>query len=122
MSHGAGSRMHKVNELLREVIAEAISDLKDPRIGFVTITGVDTAPDLRNAVVFYSVLGTSEEEEATAAALTSSAARLQREIGSQTRLKFTPVLEFAVDPSIREGDRIDRILRGLRAGAAEEAS
>jgi len=114
--------MHKVNELLREVIAEAVSDLKDPRIGFVTVTGVDTAPDLRNAVVFYSVLGTSEEEEATAAALTSSAARLQREIGSQTRLKFTPVLEFAVDPSIREGDRIDRILRGLRAGAAEEAS
>ncbi len=122
MSGGAGSRMRKVNELLREVIAEAVSDLKDPRIGFVTITGVDTAPDLRNAVVFYSVLGTTEEEEATAAALTSSAARLQREIGSQTRLKFTPVLEFAVDPSIREGDRIDRILRGLRAGAAEEAS
>lgn len=122
MSGGAGSRMRKVNELLREVIAEAVSDLKDPRIGFVTITGVDTAPDLRNAVVFYSVLGTTEEEEATAAALTSSAARLQREIGSQTRLKFTPVLEFAVDPSIREGDRIDRILRGLRAGSAEEAS
>jgi ribosome-binding factor A len=114
--------MHKVNELLREVIAEAIGELKDPRIGFVTITGVNTAPDLRHAVVYYSVLGTLEEEEATAAALTSSAARLQQAVGTQTRLKFTPVLEFAVDPSIRGGDRIDRILRDLQADSSEEVS
>lgn len=122
MSRGPGSRMHKVNELLREVIAEAVGELKDPRIGFVTITGVDTAPDLRNAVVYYSVLGTPEEEEATPAALSSSAARLQHAVGSQTRLKFTPVLEFTVDASIREGDRIDRILRDLEVESTGEAT
>jgi ribosome-binding factor A len=114
--------MYKVNELLREVIAEAVSELKDPRIGFVTITGVDTAPDLRHAVVFYSVLGTAEEEESTAIALASAAARLQHAVGTETRLKFTPKLHFSVDPSIRGGERIDRILRDLGAEAGEEPS
>jgi ribosome-binding factor A len=114
--------MYKVNELMREVVAEAVNELKDPRIGFVTITGVDTAPDLRHAVVYYSVLGTTEEEEATAEALASAAARMQQAVGSQTRLKFTPKLDFAVDPSIRGGDRIDRILHELHSDAAEEPS
>ena len=122
MSTGAGNRMYKVNELLREVIAEEVMGLKDPRIGFVTITGVNTAPDLRHAIVYYSVLGTADEEKATSAALASSAARLQQAVGSQTRLKYTPVLEFLVDHSIREGDRIDRILLALETETAEEAS
>lgn len=120
MSRGPGRRMHKVDELLREVVAEEVAELKDPRIGFLTITGVDTAPDLRHAVVYYSVLGTVEEEQATAAALASAAPRLQQAVASQTRLKFTPKLEFAVDPSIRQGDRIDQILRGLEAESAED--
>jgi ribosome-binding factor A len=111
--------MRKVNELMREVIAEELADLKDPRMGFVTITGVDTAPDLRHAVVYYSVLGSEEEEKATAAALTSARARLQRAVGSQTRLKFTPVLEFSVDLSIRQGERIDEILRELGSDSPE---
>jgi ribosome-binding factor A len=111
--------MHKVNELLREIIAEAAGELKDPRIGFLTITGVDTAPDLRTAIVYYSVLGTEEEEEATAAALASAASRLQHAVGSQARLKFTPRLSFAVDPSIRQGDRIDRILREIHTEPEE---
>lgn len=115
MSKPSGGRMYKVNELLREVIAEAVVELKDPRIGFLTITGVDTAPDLRTAVVYYSVLGSAEEEEATAEALARAGARLQHVVGAETRLKFTPRLTFAVDPSIRTGDRIDRILRELEA-------
>ena len=122
MSKGPGSRMYKVNELMREVIADAMSELKDPRIGFVTITGVDTAPDLRHAVVYYSVLGTTEEQESTAAALASAAARMQQAVGSQTRLKFTPKVHFAVDPSIRGGDRIDRTLQELHSETAEEPS
>ena len=119
MTKSPGSRMHKVNELMREVIAEALNDLKDPRIGFVTITGVNTAPDLRNAVVYYSVLGSAGDEEATAAALASSAARVQRAVGSETRLKFTPKLTFVVDASIKEGDRIDRILRDIEVDDTE---
>ncbi len=122
MSKGPGSRMLKVNELLREVIAEALIDLKDPRIGFVTITGVNTAPDLRNAIVYYSVLGTPEEEESTEVALASSAARVQRAVGSETRLKFTPKLVFSVDPSIKHGDRIDQILRDIETDDPEEPS
>ena len=69
-------RMRKVNEILREVIAEEIVNLKDPRIGFVTVTGVDTSPDLRNACVFYSVLGSDEEQRDTQAALDSAAPRI----------------------------------------------
>ena len=114
--------MYKVNKLLREVVAEALVDLKDPRIGFVTITGVNTAPDLRNAIVYYSVLGSPEEEEATDAALASSAARIQRVVGSETRLKFTPKLIFSVDQSIKEGDRIDRILRDIDLDQPEEGA
>jgi ribosome-binding factor A len=121
MSRGAGSRMRKVNELLREVIAEELADLKDPRMGFVTITGVDTAPDLRHAVVYYSVLGSEEDERSTATALGSARSRLQRAVGTQTRLKFTPVLEFSVDPAIRQGERITEILRGLDSEPPEEA-
>jgi ribosome-binding factor A len=121
VSRGPGDRMRKVDELLREVVADAVTELKDPRLGFVTITGVDTAPDLRTAVVYYSVLG-SEDAEATAAALRSAAARLQREVGAQTRLKFTPRLRFAIDESIAAGDRIERILRDLREDRPEEDS
>ena len=105
--------MRKVNELVREVVAEAVTDLKDPRIGFLTITGAETSPDLRHAVVFYSVLGTEDEKQQTAKALRRSAPRLQSVIGSETRLRYTPVLEFRVDPAIDEGIRISQILSDL---------
>ncbi len=120
MSKGPGNRMHKVNELLREVIAEEVAELKDPRLGFTTVTGVDTAPDLRSAIVYYSVFGTAEQQESSAAALTSAAPRIQHAVGSQTRLKFTPKLRFEVDPSISQGDRIDQILRELSEERGDE--
>lgn len=113
MSGAVTPRMRKVNELLREVIAEAVTELKDPGVGFLTITGVDTAPDLRNAVVFYSVLGSDEEKEATAAALQRAAPHLQEVAGRQVRLKYTPRLRFQVDPAIDEGLKIDQLLRDL---------
>jgi ribosome-binding factor A len=105
--------MRKVNELLREVVAEEVTQLKDPRIGFLTITGVDTAPNLRNAIVFYSVIGDDAQHAETAAALKSAAKRFQAVIGHQTRLKYTPVLEFRVDPAIEEGIRMDQLLQHL---------
>jgi ribosome-binding factor A len=106
--------MRKVNELVREVVADAVTDLKDPRIGFLTITGAETSPDLRHAVVFYSVLGSDEEKTDTAAALESARSRIQAVLGRETTLRYTPVLEFKVDPSIDEGIRINQILADLK--------
>lgn len=106
-------RMRKVNELLREVIADAVTSLKDPGLGFLTITGVDTSPDLRTAVVFYSVLGGAEDREATAAALDRATPRIQAIEGSQIRMKYTPRLTFRVDASIEEGEKIDRLLKDV---------
>lgn len=108
--------MRKVNELVREIVAEAVQDLKDPRIGFLTITGVETNPDLRSAVVYYSVMGTDEEKSGTADALRSAAPRIQREVGSQSTLRYTPKLEFRVDPSIEEGIRISKLISDLDTG------
>jgi ribosome-binding factor A len=114
--------MRKVNELLREVVAEEVTDLKDPGLGFITVTGVDTAPDLRTATVFYTVLGTDEEKAATAEALRRAAPRLQASIGNQVRIKYTPRLRFAVDRSIDEGLRIDTILHELEEERDHDAN
>ena len=119
MSKLPSPRMRKVNEQLREVVAEAIVDLKDPRIGFVTITGVDCAPDLRHAIVFYSVLGSKEEAAATGEALTSARRKIQAAVASEVRLKYTPILEFRIDPSIEHGMRISRILHDLETEEEE---
>ncbi len=114
MSKPTSPRMRKVNELLREVIAEEATELKDPRIGFLTITGVNTAPNLRNAIVYYSVIGDDTRHTETAVALKSAAKRFQASIGRQTRLKYTPVLEFRLDPAIDEGIRMDELLQRLK--------
>lgn len=121
MSRGRVPRMRKVNEMLREVIADEIVELKDPRIGFVTITGVETAPDLRHAMVYYSVLGADEDREKTGIALDRSRSRIQRAVASQSRLKYTPVLEFRLDRSIDEGIHIDQLLREIQADDQGEA-
>lgn len=113
MSRPDSPRMRKVNELLKEVIADTVTDLKDPGIGFLTITGVNASPDLRNAFVYYSVLGTDEEVEATSEALTRAAPHIQGVVGSQVHMKYTPKLTFRVDPSIGEGLKIDRLLHEL---------
>jgi len=116
MSRPDSPRMRKVNELLKEVIADAVSDLKDPGIGFLTITGVNASPDLRNAFVFYSVLGSDEEMEATGEALRRAAPHIQGIVGRQVHMKYTPKLTFRVDPSIGEGLKIDRLLHELETG------
>ena len=120
MRRDKSARMRKVNELLREVIADTIVSLKDPGVGFITITGVDTSPDLRTAHVFYSVLGSDEEQEATADALGRAAPHIQELAARQIRLKYTPRLTFRVDPSIGEGIRIDRLLKDLDHDAEAE--
>jgi ribosome-binding factor A len=103
--------MRRVNEVLREVIGAAIAtDLSDPRIGFVTVTSVDTSPDLRTARVHISVLGDEEAREATMAGLRSSHGVLQAKIAAETRLKRTPTLSFRYDDTIEKGMRISRLL------------
>ncbi len=103
--------MRRVNEVMKEVLGGAISsELQDPRIGFVTVTAVDTSPDLRHATVHVSVLGSEEERENTLAGLRSAHGVLQSLINSQLRLKRTPALSFSYDESIERADRISRML------------
>jgi ribosome-binding factor A len=103
--------MRRINEVLREVIGAAIStDLNDPRIGFVTVTSVETSPDLRTAKVFVSVLGSEEEREASLEGLRSSHGVLQSQIAAETRMKRTPTLTFHYDNTVEQGMRISRLL------------
>jgi len=103
--------MRRVNEVLREVLGVAIStELKDPRIGFVTVTDVDTAPDLRAARVYVSVLGTEEEREETLAGLASAHGFLQGRIGDELRMKRTPTLTFHYDETVVRGVRMSQML------------
>jgi ribosome-binding factor A len=106
-----GQRMRRVDEALREVLSAGLAaDLKDPRIGFVTVTDVKTSPDLRHARVFVSVLGTPEEREATLAGLRSAHGLLQRRVASELRLKRTPTLEFAYDDTAERAARLEALL------------
>jgi ribosome-binding factor A len=106
-------RMRRVNEAMREVLSDALTqDLKDPRVGFVTVTAVETSPDLRTATVFVSVLGEEEVRTDTVAGLQSAHGYLQRKVASQLRLKHTPTLQFAEDDTARRADRIERLLEG----------
>ncbi len=103
--------MRRVNEALREVLSVRIArGLKDPRIGFVTLTAVNTSSDLRHARVYVSVLGSAEERERSLAGLDSSHGVLQREIAAELRMKRTPTLEFVYDDSIERGMRISELL------------
>ena len=105
-------RMRRVDEAVREVISTAIgSGLKDPRIGFVTVTSVSTSPDLRHARVFVSVLGDDDQREQSLAGLESSRGYLQRQVASELRLKNTPQLEFRYDDSTDRGMRITELLK-----------
>lgn len=112
MSRG-GSRMRRVNESLREVIAGEVGRLKDPGLGFITITGVATSPDLRAARIYYSVLGDESEKESTEAALERAAPRLQRVVGREIRLKYNPRLEFVFDQSVEGGLHMERLLHEI---------
>ena len=107
----SGDRIRRVNEALREVLSARIAaGLKDPRIGFVTVTAVDTSPDLSRGRVYVSVLGSEEERADTLEGLRSSAGYLQSVIGSEVRMKRTPTLEFVHDDSIDRGLRISELL------------
>jgi ribosome-binding factor A len=121
-----GARTERVGEEFREILAEEIQRLKDPRVGFVTVTGVDVTPDLKRARVFYTAYGDEKARRASGAALRSATPHLRRALGRQVRLKVVPELEFRVDTSIATGERIDELLGSVaselhRDGADGEA-
>jgi ribosome-binding factor A len=113
-------RMRRVNEAVRETLAEAVSELKDPRIGFVTVTALKTAPDLRQARVYVSVLGDERKREETLAGLASAHGVLQARLASELRLKRTPQLAFEYDPSVAEGVRMSQLIDELAPDGPSE--
>ena len=113
--------MRRINGVLREVVGAAIaSDLSDPRIGFVTVTSVETSPDLRTAKVYVSVLGSEEDRDGTLDALRSSHGVLQSRIATETRMKRTPTLTFHYDDTVEQGVRISQLLDEVAPGPEPE--
>jgi ribosome-binding factor A len=106
-----GGRIRRVNEAMRAVLSDAIAtDIKDPRVGFVTVTGVKTSPDLRHARVYVSVLGDDAVREGSLEGLRSAHGFLQHRLASELRLKHTPALTFDYDDTVDRGMRISGIL------------
>ncbi len=112
-------RMRRVNESLRQLLSEAVGQLKDPRIGFVTVTGVETSPDLRHARVFVSVLGNERKRAQTMDGLEAAHAVLQARIARELRMKRTPQLAFEYDPTVERGVRMTKLIDELAPDDSE---
>jgi ribosome-binding factor A len=113
-------RTERVQRLAREVLGEAIQDLKDPRLGFTTVTAVRISPDLRHARVFVSVLGSDEEKQSTMDALKSATSLLRTQLGQQVRMRFTPEIVFELDTGADEAQRLEEILHRIEAEPAAD--
>jgi ribosome-binding factor A len=112
--------MRRVNEALREVLSESVGELKDPRIGFVTVTGVETTPDLRYATVYVSVLGSERKREASLRGLAHARGILQRRVNQELHLKRTPQLSFEYDPTVERGVRLAKLIDELAPDDTDE--
>ena len=106
-------RMRRVNESVRAVVADGVAELKDPRIGMVTVTGVRVTPDLREATGFVSVLGNDRKRRATLAGLTSAHGVLQARINRELNLRRTPMLAFSYDDSVERGVEMSKLIDEL---------
>jgi ribosome-binding factor A len=109
-------RMRRVNEAVRQVLSEALPELKDPRIGFVTVTGVETSHDLRHARVFVSVFGNQRKQAASLEGLAAAHGVLQARVARQLRMKRTPLLVFEYDRTVEEGVRMSKLIDDLADG------
>jgi ribosome-binding factor A len=117
----ASDRMRRVDEAVREVLSAAIAEgLKDPRIGFVTITAVKTSPDLRTARVYVSVLGEPASQVGSVDGLQSAAGHLQRRLGDELAMKRTPTLRFQLDDTSERAVRLTRLIDEQTGGAGDE--
>ena len=105
-------RAHRVAEQMKKELGDIIGQkLKDPRVGFVTVTGVDVTGDLQQAKIFISVLGTDKEKEDSLIGLTKAKGFIRSEIGQRIRLRKTPEIEFEIDESVAYGNRIESLIR-----------
>lgn len=110
------TRQNKVSDLIRgEVSRLLLRELRDPRIGFVTITAASVSPDLRNAWVYVSVLGGDRERQSTLEALNRASGFIRKEVFRNLRLRFSPTIEFRFDDSLERGARIEETLRSIEA-------
>jgi ribosome-binding factor A len=112
--------MRRVNEAVRNVVADGIANLKDPRIGLVTVTGVHVTQDLREATVYISVLGNQKVRKATLAGLASAHGVLQARINRELTLRRTPTLAFAYDDAVERGVRMTKLIDELAVDLPEE--
>ena len=112
--------MRRVNEAVRAVVAEALVDLKDPRIGMVTVTGVTVSRDLREGKVYVAVLGNERKQKATLEGLESAHAYLQGCVARELRLRRTPHLSFEYDPSVERGIRMTKLIDELAPGGSAD--
>jgi len=106
-------RKRRVNEAIRQVLSDTVPTLKDPRIGFVTITGVEAATGFGHATVFVSVFGSESEREQTLAGLEAAHGILQAQVARELRLRRTPVLSFEYDPAVERGVRLGKMIDEL---------
>ena len=113
-------RVRRVNELMRQILSEALTEMTDPGLGFVTITSVDTTRDFEHATVYVSVLGNERKRKATLVGLDSARGVLQARIGRELSLRRTPHLTFAYDPSVEHGVRMTKLIDELAAQLPED--
>jgi ribosome-binding factor A len=119
-----GHRPERVGDQIRQDLSEMLTrgDVRDPGIGFITLTSVKVSPDLQVARVFYTSLGDAKARADTAKALERATPFLRRQIGTRLRLRRVPLLEFRFDEAIQHQDRIEQILRDLREEEASRSS
>ncbi len=108
-------RSARVDELLRERVAEIVRDIKDPRVGFITIMDVSSSPDLRHARVYVSVLGDEEDKAETMAALKHASGWVQSRVAQDIQLKYHPRIEFVLDRTLAEAARMNELIDEMRA-------
>ena len=113
----ASVRPDRVGAEIQAAIADLLirGDIHDPRIGFITLTGVKVSPDLSVAQVYYSMIGTDEEKAETQAGLTAAKGYVRREVTKRVKLRISPEVFFTFDPSLDEGDKIERLLKEVRS-------
>ena len=122
MSSRGSGRMRRVDEAMKHVLSESIPELKDPRIGFVTVTSVQTTRDLSQATVWVSVLGSERQRARTLEGLEHARGVLQAKVGEQLHLRRTPQLAFAYDQAVERGVRMSKLIDELAHDLGDDAS
>lgn len=120
MSERGTGRMRRVNEAVKQVLSEAIPELKDPGLGFVTVTGVRTTKDLAHATVWVSVMGSERQQQRTLAALERAGGVLQSRLARELQLRRTPQLSFAYDHAVERGVRMTKLIDELARDLSED--